>query len=267
MTQRPYVTLLLIDPQNDFVRADGALSVPGAEAGAAQLSLLIERAADRIDAVSLSLDSHQRLDISHPLWFVDERGRHPDPFTVITAADVERGAWRARDEVAEYTLSYLQTLEARQRYPHLIWPEHCLIGSEGHAVYPEVQEALHTWANRPARVDYIHKGQNPRTEHFSAVEAEVPDPDDPSTQVNEPLMKRLMESDQVWVAGWARSHCVGNTLYDLFRIGGEALARKTILVSDAMSDVAGFEAQGEAVTRDALKLGAQVKDVASLSAQ
>jgi nicotinamidase-related amidase len=183
---------------------------------------------------------------------------------VITAADLESGRWQVRDDVTDYTLHYLRTLEERARYPHVIWPEHCLLGSEGHGVYPIIQEALHAWSERPHRVDYVFKGQNPLTEHFSAVEAEVPDPNDPATQTNHALLERLNASERVWVAGWARSHCVGNTLYDLFRLGGESLARKTTLITDAMSDVPGFEAQGEEVTRRSVELGARLADVESL---
>ena len=264
MAEQHRLTLLLIDPQNDFVHRDGSLSVPGAEDDAGRLAQLIEGAADRINGVSLSLDSHQRLDISHPLWFFDEHGQSPDPFSVITASDLESGKWSVRDDVKQHTLTYLKTLEERARYPHVIWPEHCLLGSEGHGVFPVIQEALHAWSARPHRVDYVFKGQNPLTEHFSAVEAEVPDPLDPETQTNQRLLERLNASDEVWVAGWARSHCVGNTLYDLFRLGGESLARKITLVTDTMSDVPGFEAQGEEVTRRSLELGARVADVETL---
>jgi nicotinamidase-related amidase len=267
MTQDSHLTLLIIDPQNDFVRHDGALSVAGAEEDALRLARLIEGASNHISSVSLSLDSHQRFDISHPIWYFDAEGRSPEPFSVITAEDLTTGRWRVRPEVEERTLHYVHELEKRSRYPHLIWPEHCLIGSEGHGVYPVIQEALHRWAARPARIDYIFKGQNPFTEHFSAVEAEVPDPQDPNTQTNQALIQRLQESDQIWVAGWARSHCVGNTLYDLFRIGGKELAEKTTLVADAMSDVPGFTSQGEAVTQTSIEWGARVADVDTILSQ
>ena len=267
MTNHPYLTLLIIDPQNDFVHRDGSLAVAGAEEDAARLARLIEGASDRISAVSVSLDSHQRFDISHPIWYFDDQGQAPEPFSVITADDLKSGRWRVRPEVEARTFHYLETLEERGRYPHVIWPEHCLIGSEGHGIYPIIQDALHQWASRPARVDYIFKGQNPFTEHFSAVEAEVPDPQDTNTQTNQALIQRLQESDQVWVAGWARSHCVGNTLYDLFRIGGRALAEKTTLVADAMSDVPGFTEQGEAVTETSRSWGARVASVDDLLRQ
>jgi nicotinamidase-related amidase len=113
-------------------------------------------------------------------------------------------------------------------------------------------------------VDYVIKGMNPLTEHFSAVEAELPLADDPHTQANRGLIQRLVSSDVVWVAGWARSHCDGSTLRDLFKWGGRSLAEKTVLITDTMSDVTGFEEHGEQVVKDALKWGAQLADVSTL---
>ncbi len=260
----PHITLLIIDPQNDFVDPHGSLAVTGALEDAERLVKLIEEAGDRIHSIALSLDSHQRFDISHPLWFSDKEGRHPAPFTVITEQDLVDGTWNPPVELLGQTRTYLRALEQQGRYPHMIWPEHCLIGSEGHAVFPLIQEALQQWSSRPARIDYIYKGQNPLTEHFSAVEAEVPDTKDPRTQVNKDLIDQLNESDEVWVSGWARSHCVGNTLRDLYKWGGRSLAKKIVIINDTMSDVTGFESLGESVLKDSLDLGVRVTEVEQL---
>ena len=260
----PLITLLIIDPQNDFVDPHGSLSVPGADLDAGRLATLIERAGQHIQSISLSLDSHQRYDISHPLWFFDENGDSPTPFTVITETDLLEGRWHTHPDVLSYTQHYLRTLSQKGRYPHVIWPEHCLIGSAGHAIYPSIQEALHHWSSRPARVDYIYKGQNAFTEHFSAIEAEVPDPHDPETQANRTLLNRLSQSDEVWISGWARSHCVGNTLIDLFKWGGQSLAKKIVIITDTMSDVPGFESQGELVIKESLDLGVRLAEVDQL---
>ena len=39
-----------------------------------------------------TLDTHQALQIFHRALLVDAEGRHPEPFTLVTAEDVEAGA-------------------------------------------------------------------------------------------------------------------------------------------------------------------------------
>ena len=61
-------TLFIIDPQNDFCDPEnGALYVPGAENDMARLSDFIATNGPKLDRIVVSLDSHQRLDISRPL--------------------------------------------------------------------------------------------------------------------------------------------------------------------------------------------------------
>ena len=82
------IHLVVIDPQNDFCDPQGALYVPGAAEDVERLARLVDRLRDRIDDIHITLDSHRRVDISHPMWWSDARGRAPDPFTRITAASV-----------------------------------------------------------------------------------------------------------------------------------------------------------------------------------
>ena len=257
-----YNHLLIIDPQNDFVDPNGALYVTGAEKDAVHLARFIDHAA--IDAISISLDSHHKMDISHPSWFFDQQGQHPAAFTQINSADLIAGTWQCSTEAYARTLEYLHALEKNQRYPHIIWPEHCLIGSTGHAIYPVIFEALQNWTVKNQTLNFIRKGENIWTEHFSAVEAEVPDPQDAHTQINQQLIDQLKQADQVWVTGWARSHCVGNTVRDLVRYGGEELAHKLILLSDTMSDVGGFEPLGEAFVEDVMQAGVRVQKTSDI---
>ena len=70
-------TLLIIDPQNDFCHPEwGTLYVPGAEQDMDRLTQFVMQFRDDIDSIVVSLDSHQRMDISHPLWWVDAHGAH-----------------------------------------------------------------------------------------------------------------------------------------------------------------------------------------------
>jgi nicotinamidase-related amidase len=235
---------LIIDPQNDFSDAPGAaLPVPGASADAERLASLLDRLSDRIDDIHVTLDTHQLLDISHPMFWVDRNDRPPTPFTQITVAEVEDEVWRPfKPEFQQRALDYVRALRDNHRYVLTIWPPHCLVGTWGHNVIPAVSGALRRWEERRrARVDYHLKGHNPWTEHYSAVQADVPDPDDPSTQINVRLIQTLEKADVVAFSGQALSHCVANTVRDIADHFGEESVRKLVLIEDTSSPVPGFE--------------------------
>jgi len=128
------------------------------------------------------------------------------------------------------------------RYTLTIWPPHCLIGTWGHNVIPAVAGALRRWEEAGfKRVDYVTKGRNLWTEHYSAVRAEVPDPADPATQPDVRLIETLEKADVVALSGQALSHCVANTVRDIAdRFSPESI-RKLVLIEDTSSPVPGFE--------------------------
>ena len=254
------IHLVVIDPQNDFCRPDGALSVPGADRDMDRLAVLVHRMRDKLADIHVTLDSHRKVDISHPVWFRDRDGRHPGPFTRITAADVRHGVWTPTlPSTHARTVAYLDALAATGRYPHTVWPEHCLIGGAGHNVVPDLFDAFSEWSERFALVDFITKGSNPFTEHFSALQAEVPDPSDPGTQLNSGLLTTLEEADVILLAGEAGSHCLANTVRDIAAAFSDpTYVRKMILLTDATSPVPGFEAYQDAFIRDMTRLGMQL---------
>ena len=258
-------TLLIIDPQNDFCHPEwGTLYVPGAEQDMDRLTQFVMQFRDDIDSIVVSLDSHQRMDISHPLWWVDAHGAHPSPFTSFTAEEVTAGRWRTADprEHAK-SIAYLKHLETGNRYPHVIWPEHCLIGHRGHNVWSALHNAMGHWeAHRQRRVHYVTKGTNPRTEHFSAIRAEVIDPDDPTTAPQTALINTLCTAELLLIAGEARSHCVANTVRDLVSLRPE-IAPRTLLLSDTTSDVPGFEPLGAQFVSEMTAAGMRLKTTQS----
>lgn len=267
------IHLLIIDPQNDFcdiaekelpidpqsldtgkpvplVRP--ALPVSGADDDMKRLAAFIDRVGKKLYDIHVTLDSHNPLDIAHPSWWMNAQGDSPAPFTTISAADVRGGLWKARNPLAQaHSLKYVESLEANGRYMLVSWPEHCLIGSWGHNVHPAVKAALDRWARMKLElVDFVTKGSNPLTEHYSAVQAEVPDPNDPSTMLNGRLIKTLSEADMVLIAGEALSHCVANTVKDIADNFGDENIKKLVLLTDCSSAVAGFSTVGEEFVRD-----------------
>ena len=58
------------------------------------------------------------------------------------------------------------------------------VGTRGHAVVPILDNALQLWARkRNKTVNYVYKSQNIRTEMYSALRAEVEDPEEKPDEV------------------------------------------------------------------------------------
>jgi nicotinamidase-related amidase len=259
------IELLVIDPQNDFCDPKGSLFVPGAENDMKRLAAMVVRLKDKLDDIHVTLDSHHFVDIAHPIFWIDSQSAHPDPFTIITADEVNKGLWRTtKPHFQNRATDYVKTLETNKRYPLCIWPYHCLIGSWGYGIVPELFDACVEWEKDFALVDYVTKGSNFWTEHYSAVQADVPDPEDPSTQLNTGLIKTLQEADIILLSGEARSHCLANTVKDIADNFGEDNIKKMILLQDATSDVPDppsttmFTDIGEQFVSDMMARGMQV---------
>jgi nicotinamidase/pyrazinamidase len=236
--------LLIIDPQIDFCDPAGALYVPGAEHDMGRLAAMVRRLEGELADIHVTLDSHHPIHIAHPIFWKDAKGEHPAPFTTIAASDVADGRWTtSQPGMYRRALEYVRELERNARYQLTVWPPHCLIGSPGHAVFPDLFDALCAWErDRFAVVDYVTKGSNVWTEHYSAVQADVPDAADASTQINTDLIRTLEKADVVAIAGEALTHCLANTVTDIANnFGDDAYVRKLVLLTDATSGIPGFE--------------------------
>lgn len=270
------VQLLIVDPQNDFCDLPDAylpvdplsrqpvkpaLPVAGAHADMQRLARFIDAAAPALTAITVTLDSHHRLDIAHPTFWRTGDGLPVAPFTSITAAQVRAGDFLPRhDDDLPRTLAYLQELETRGRYTLMVWPIHCEIGSWGHNVHADVRAAYNRWEDAGQHiVRKVPKGTNPWTEHYSALMAEVPDPDDPRTQLNRGLLDALDRAELLLIAGEAGSHCVKATVEDLAQhLPGGKLSR-VVLLTDCMSPVPGFNAGQTAFLQRMRELGMQTR--------
>lgn len=253
------IELLVIDPQNDFCNPDGTLFVPGAVEDMMRLAAMVHRLKDKLDDIHVTMDSHHFVDVAHPIFWMDSKGKHPDPFTIISNEDVKNGVYRTTNPQFQSRMEeYVQILETNSRYPLCIWPPHCLIGSWGYGIVPELFDKFLEWEKEFAIVDYVTKGSNFWTEHYSAVQADVPDPEDPDTQLNMRLIETLQKADIILLAGEARSHCLANTVRDIANNFGEENIKKMVLLQDATSDVPGFESLGEDFVTEMKGRGMQV---------
>ena len=248
--------LLLIDPQNDFcdlpeelcpIGPDGrrlspALPVPGSHRDMLRLTGWLGQNLSKVDAITVTMDHHHRLDIAHPGFWRTRAGDAVAPFTQISASSLKAGEFAPAPGLdRERALAYLEALEADGRFAHMVWPVHCQIGTWGQCVHPGLQAMLDIWEDATGRpVAHVLKGESPWTEHYSALQAEVPDPADPSTGMNRTLLDRLATAEALLVAGEAGSHCVRATVEHLMEHWPHDASR-IVLVSDGMSPVSGFE--------------------------
>ena len=258
-----HTELLIIDAQNDFCdlpeawcasdplsgrRIAPALPVPGAHTDLLRLAGFIDRAAARIDGITVTLDAHHRHHIAHPGYWRSGDGKPPAPFTTITAAQVRAGAF-SPVQAAEHgrTLAYLDALQAAGRYTLMVWPVHCQLGSWGQGLHAAVLAACNAWEDgRHTAVRVVAKGSYPWSEHYSALQAEVPAAGEPSTALNRRLLDRLDQADSLLIAGQASSHCVKATVEHLVAHLPSGRPERLILLTDCMSPVSGFEAQAAA---------------------
>lgn len=236
---RKRIDLLVIDPQNSFFemvepteqqrRHTGEMCIPGAWQDMERVANLVRTLGPRLNDIHVSLDTRHQLHISHALWFRNAANELPAPFTYmreekdkVVGSIADNGG--ILHDIGEFTtpmqsfmrrtLDYLKALKVTNRFRHCIWPNHCLIGTPGHNIVAPLADALLNWERSEfGSVDIITKGSNFWTEHFSAVMAAVPCPDDLTTLVNTGFVQTLLDADEILLAGQA--DCLAETMLDI----------------------------------------------------
>lgn len=259
-SDRTRVCLLLVDVQNTFCLPEFELFVAGRSGrGAvednARLGAFIYRNLGAITQITATLDTHSAIQIFHPVFWVNDKGEHPAPHTIVTAEEVEKGGWKVNPKIAAavspragfdlsaYARHYARRLRDGGKYPLTVWPYHAMVGGIGHALVSMVEEAVffHSVArDSPTRFEI--KGSNPLTEHYSVLRPEVLDDQEGRriAEENRRLLESLLRFDVLVFAGQAKSHCVAWTLEDLLtqiRATDPALAGRVYLLEDCTSPV------------------------------
>ena len=187
---------MIIDPQVDF-HEGGNLAVAGADADSKRILAFIKLNLQNINKIFVSLDTHTKNHIGHPGYWkvVDENGDDvddPEPLKSMTVFSFHteraiKGTWkdpkkklpdevrfyapeRAGEDILSWTINYVKNIEKYGKGPALIWPTHCIEGSEGHKITPILRETL---ASLGDKVEYHIKGQNELSEMYSIFKAEI----------------------------------------------------------------------------------------------
>lgn len=271
------ITFLSIDNQNDFTdipenilanmkeyttndkstNYNPSLAVNGAWQDALNTADFISKYRNNITDIILTLDTHEQYHIAHSLFWINEEGNQPDPFTLITAQDVIEGKWKAVNPKDQgVALDYVEKLERHTELKLCIWPTHCVLGSLGHKLVAPVEEAIKQWERLHHTASYkVLKGHYAYTEHYGAIEAEVPYYGVQETLMNEKLLRRIQKSDQLIVSGQALSHCVAATVRQIVKYLGDGFAKKIILLKDTSHPVTGFEQLADNFINELTKKG------------
>ncbi len=256
----PRVCLLLVDCQNTFCTPGFELFVGGRSGRGAvednvRLCNFIYRNLANITQISATMDTHQAVQIFHPVFWIDEKGECPEPMTPISVRDLETGTWEVNRSIAEtvwdggyeglraYARHYVGELGRKGKYDLMVWPYHAMVGGIGHALVSAVEEALffHEIA-RKSRCTFEIKGFHRFTEHYSVLSPEVT-LDQQGNRIGEKdseLLDELLSFDAVVIAGQAKSHCVAWTVEDLLLEIRERLperAERIYLLEDCTSAV------------------------------
>ncbi len=253
------VCLLLVDVQNTFCIPGFELFVGGRSGTGAvddnrRLCEFIYRNLHRITEICPTMDTHQAMQIFHAIFFVNDKGEHPAPYTLISEEDIVNGIWKFNSALSprlgmtaedgdRFIRHYVHKLKEKGKYELTIWPYHAMLGGIGHALVSAVEEAIffHTVA-RYSQPDFQIKGNNPLTENYSVLRPEVMDDPDgrPIAEKNTMLIQKLIDFDAVIIAGQAKSHCVAWTVEDLMNemaAKDKKLLEKVYLLEDCTSPV------------------------------
>jgi nicotinamidase-related amidase len=251
--------LMLIDVQNTFCIPDFELYVGGRSGRGAvednvRLCEFIYRNLGTITQITATLDTHLTMQVFHAIFFVDQNGNHPAPYTDIHLSDLRDGKWSFNSAIAsqlgvapdygqQMMIHYAEQLNKSGKYALTVWPYHAMLGGIGHALVSALGEALffHSIA-RLAQTDLVTKGDTPFTENYSVIGPEVlTGPMDEQLGVRDRrFIQKLQEVDRLIVAGQAKSHCVAWTVSDLLddvMLTDPELAKKVYLLEDCTSPV------------------------------
>lgn len=248
--------LLIVDPQIDFVDEDGALPVKGAPDDMRRLAAFIDRHGDMIDKILVTLDSHHIIHIATPIYWEDTDGNPPPRYSTISLEDVTSGKWQPRYNQADAPV-YLEQLEVRGK-SLIIWPPHCVFGSIGWAIYPELYAAIFRWvADGKGQFETHTKGEEEKTEMFSAIRPDVSFDNEKDGHNAFKFIARLDSYGRILIAGEAEDFCVRETVKDMVLLRPD-LAGRFVLLKDCTSAISPDDPSLKTFWEDCQKKGLKI---------
>lgn len=256
------IQMLIIDAQKDFCFPQGSLYVGGRSGtGAmddnARTAEFIYSNIDQIKEITCTFDTHLLFQIFFNTFWLDAKGKHPQANTTIKTQDILNGVYQPNPMIAwwlcngnidwlkKQVIYYTQQLETAGKYDLFLWPPHCQLGTEGHALAGVILEAWYFHGMvRGAQPRPEIKGDNPWTENYSVLAAEVLSAHDGRAIANKntKFLDKLIKADAIIIAGQAASHCVKSSIDHLLeeiaaQPNAAELVKKVYILKDCTSAV------------------------------
>jgi nicotinamidase/pyrazinamidase len=290
-------TLLLIDVQKDF-HSGGSLAIPGADNDSERIVQFIQTNANDIHRMVVTLDSHYKLHIAHPSFWIDnntEQCNHPKPFTIISSKDIQDGLWKPRpDMIISSNMIDLSIMDRNNNNStsdsstdRIYDPatqmidimKYCIeytrrleeMGRFQLCIWPEhclIGSVGHTIVDNILHAINEWTEQTGRSVEYilkgknlytEMYSALAADvPISVDTCFNEQLHQSFLKSNKLIVAGQAMSHCVNYTLRDIVRDWPKSKLNQIYLLNDCASSVPGFETATEQFISDMKRDGIQI---------
>jgi nicotinamidase-related amidase len=222
--------LLIIDPQVDFIT--GSLAVKNAEECMTRLTNLIKESGMTFDDIIVTLDSHQSGHVSFRSSWLVKSWENDEPVTKITPEMIGNCI---KPRYSDFNLEDISAYIKRQEGSCLnLWPDHCVIGTPGHAIYPDLFNALEDWAKKNQKSwKMILKGNRTDREMYSAISC---DGEENIGLGYTPVIsgELLKEYDKIYIAGIAMDFCVAETVKDLVKKFESEIQDRLVFIDDCM---------------------------------
>ena len=210
--------LLIVDFQEDFCPPSGALAVTGGRDIAPIINKLLSFPGFAVRVATKD---------SHPRDHISFASNHAPPDNSPYISTVGIANPRNSQEVLQ----------------SLLWPDHCIQGTEGAELVPELETS---------KIDFIvEKGRDPMVEMYSAFRAPFSNPRVADTGLAEYLRGKGVT--HVFCVGLAFDYCVKCTAIDAAKEGFE-----TFIIDEAAKPVDGSKEARDSVVRELQKHGVEI---------
>lgn len=200
------VILLIVDPQADFAE-NGKVPIPGFDQYFSRVAEFIRQNKERISEIYVGMTSRYRYHISHPNFWrqISQDSNYIQPlfpYVSIALEDLGTRVTPLDPGMKDWAHHYLKEYRKKRDLNLTLFPEHCVVGTKGHSILSDLDQALQEWIEVSNRdINYMMRDQNFKTIMFSVFAAEIEDDSDPLTKMNHSVLQSLKIADRLIICG------------------------------------------------------------------